>query len=93
MGQHRREGGCGSTARRVAGAAQQGGWAGLEGGRGSLLSCLFLSPDASPCPPVPRFLPLLPPLPLIPLSYLQIFIIGPDHCPGVIVCVCGEGLG
>ena len=88
---------------RVGGAAQQGGWVGLHSreGRwaGFLLSFpdgLFLSPDCilpSPCLPVPRFLPLLPPLPFIPLSYLQIFIIGPDHCPDAIVCVCGEGLG
>ena len=79
VGLHSREGGWGCTAGRVGGAAQQGGWVGLhsrEGGwAGFLLSFpdgLFLSPDCilpSPCPPVPRFLPLLAPLPLIPFFF------------------------
>ena len=101
-----REGGRGCTAGRVGGAAQQGGWAGLhsrEGGwdctAGTVCgrgSSLLLSPDCilpSPCPPLPRFLPLLPPLPLIPLSYLQIVIIGPDHFLGVRFCACRLDIG
>ena len=85
---------------RMAGAAQQGGWAGLQGGWvGFLLSfpdSPFLSPDCilpalsmPSCPQIPSSTPISSP------SYLQIVIIGPDHCPGVIVCVCvcGEGLG